>query len=80
MKQDVYKATTEMIFAEEKATYPVASVIVLEVENAAPLLSPGYWHVADENVLRDSWRDRRKALDDEYDEYLARNGPAKALP
>jgi len=71
----VFEDAVAMIVAEEKTTYPVAAVVLLEVEKAAPLISPGYWHVADENAMRSQWRERRKILDDEFEAYLVATGP-----
>lgn len=65
------------VFGDAPPTYPVASVIVLDVSEAAPLLSPAYWRATDERALRDSWRSRRAALDLEFDAHVARIGPVK---
>jgi hypothetical protein len=54
---------------------PVAAVILLAVERAAPLVSPGYWRVPDEPAMRAIWRERRAALDQEFEAYLARAEP-----
>ena len=63
------------IFGEEGARYPVAGVVLLQVETAAPLISPGYLHVADESAMRAQWRERRAALDREFEAFIARLGP-----
>jgi hypothetical protein len=54
---------------------PVAAVVLLAVERAAPLVSPGYWRVPDEPAMRAIWRERRAALDREFEAYLARTEP-----
>lgn len=77
---DIFERAVDMVLAEEDATYRVASVVVLELEHAAPLVSPGYWHVADENVMRASWRERRNALEGEFQAHLARHGPFRVGP
>jgi len=59
------------ITLEEQAHYDVFGTVLLEVARALPLVSPGYWHVTDERAMRSIWRDRRQALDDEMERYLA---------
>lgn len=53
------------------------AVIVLTVERAAPLLSPAYWRGTDETAIRALWRERRAALDREFEAYLAQVGPVR---
>lgn len=53
------------------------AVVVLTVERAAPLLSPAYWRGTDETTLRKTWRERRAALDREFEAHLARVGPVR---
>ena len=36
-----------------------AAVVLLAIERAAPLVSPGYWRVSDERAMRALWRERR---------------------
>ncbi len=55
--------------------YPVAAVILLALERVAALVSPGYWRVADEQAMRVLWRERRTALDQEFEAYLAQVEP-----
>jgi hypothetical protein len=49
--------------------------MLLRVERAAPLVSPGYRRVGDEATMRAMWRERRAALDREFEAYLARAEP-----
>lgn len=72
---DVYRQATEGVFAEGGTTYPVASVVVVAVERAAPLVSPGYLHVSDETEMRRLSKDRRAALDQEFEAFLATRSP-----
>lgn len=58
------------------ATAP-AAVVVVTVERAAPVLSPAYWRGLDETTLRAQWRERRAALDAEFETYLARVEPLR---
>jgi len=43
----------------------------------APLLSPAYWRGSDETALRQIWRERRAALDREFETCLALVGPVR---
>ncbi len=72
---EVYKKATSRVFAEEGTEYPVTSVILIRVEKAAPLVSPGYWHVADEWGMRDSWKTKRELLEGEFENHIRRRGP-----
>lgn len=54
---------------------PAAAAVLVTIERAAPLLSPAYWRGIDETALRAIWRERRAALDREFEAYLARVGP-----
>ena len=71
----VFEEATRRVRTEAQASYPVAAVILLAVERAAALVSPGYWQVPDEQAMRALWRERRAALDQEFDAYLAQVEP-----
>ena len=72
---EVYREATRRVFAEEGATYPVEAVALVSVERAEPLISPGYWTVTDETAMRALWRERRAALDIEFEAFLAKRPP-----
>ena len=72
---EVYGEATQRVFAEEGATYPVETVVLISVERAQPLISPGYWTVTDETAMRGLWIERRRALDQEFEAYLAGRPP-----
>ncbi len=72
---DVYQEATRQVFAQEGNKYPVAAVVLIAVERALPLFSPGYMHVADESSMRAIWRERRRDLDDEFQQYLNNTSP-----
>ena len=67
---DVYAEATRRVFAQEGSKYPVAAVVLVAVERALPLFSPGYMHIADEASMRATWHERRRELDDEFEQYL----------
>ncbi len=72
---DVYREATRRVFAQEGQQYPVASVVLIAVERALPLFSPGYMHIVDESSMRAVWRERRRELDDEFEQYLRNTLP-----
>jgi len=72
---DVYESATRRVFAEEGTEYPVDAVVLVRVEAAHPLVSPGYLHVAGERAMRDAWRERRAALDRDFETHLASTPP-----
>ncbi len=80
----VYTAATQRVFTEEGHSYPVYAVILIAVERALPLLSPGYMHIADESSVRAAWYDRRRVLDEEFEQHLRESGAsnlhASAVP
>ena len=67
----VYAEAIRRVHGGEQRSYPVVAVILLALERAAALISPGYWSVPDEQAMRAVWRERREALDREFDAYLA---------
>jgi hypothetical protein len=71
----IFEDALRRVQREEQTAYPVAAVILLAVERAAALVSPGYWRVPDERAMRALWRERRAALDREFEAYLARVEP-----
>jgi predicted pyridoxine 5'-phosphate oxidase superfamily flavin-nucleotide-binding protein len=69
---DVYRDATKRIYGEEGARYPVEAVVLIAVERAAAVVSPGYLHVKTEEEMRSNWRERRAALDAEFDAHVAK--------
>lgn len=76
----VYAAATERVRSEEGAVYAAAAVVLLAVERAAPLRSPGYAHVPNEAAMRAAWSARRAALDRDFEAYLSANPSHSRLP
>ena len=72
---DIYAKATARVFAEESTTYPVACVVLIRVEHAEPLVSPGYLHVADEWAMRAAWAKRRPLLDAAFEAHIRARGP-----
>ena len=72
---EVFDKAVRIVVGEERTAYPVNAVVMLEVQRAASLISPGYWRVADESAMREQWRERRMALDHEFEEHLKVQGP-----
>lgn len=73
----IFAEATHRVYGDSPPTYPMAAVVLLRVERAAPLLSPAYWRMGDEMAIRESWRARRDELDREFDAHIARVGPVR---
>jgi predicted pyridoxine 5'-phosphate oxidase superfamily flavin-nucleotide-binding protein len=73
----VYAEATRRLFSETPPPYPVTAVVLLTVERAAPVLSPAYWRVGDETAMREMWRERRAALEREFESHIANVGPVR---
>ena len=71
----VFAEATRRVYGGEPSALPVAAVVLLLVERAAPLVSPGYWRVSDERAMRALWRERRTLLDQEFEAYLDQGQP-----
>src|SRR5438045_7388244 len=67
----VYDEATRRVYGAQPPAAPVAAVVLLAIERAAPLLSPAYWRVTDETAVREIWRARREALDREFEAHVA---------
>jgi len=67
---DVYRQATRRIRMEEGVRYEAASVVLMSVESAEALVSPGYLHVPDETAMRLHWRMRREDLDEAFERFL----------
>jgi hypothetical protein len=52
----------------------VQSVVLVEIQEVRELVSPGHLHVADEATMRRLWRERRAALDAEFEVWASRGG------
>lgn len=75
-----YAEGVRRIYGDAPPAAPPAAVVVVAVERAAPLLSPAYWRGIDETELRKQWRERRAALDREFETYLAGVEPTRVAP
>ena len=73
----VYAGAVERVHGAGAPGAPPSAVVLLTVERAAPLLSPAYWRGTDETAIRALWRERRAALDREFEAYLAQVGPVR---
>jgi hypothetical protein len=63
----VFMEATRRVFSEEGVEYPVDCVVMIEVERAEALVSPGYLHVPSEVEMRRLWAKKREALDTAFD-------------
>ncbi len=74
----VYEKAIKQITTEENAEYQVHSVVLVKVERAVPLFSPGYKHVPDELEMRKMWRARRSQFETQFEAHISRRGPHRA--
>jgi hypothetical protein len=73
----VYDEAVRRVYGDARPSSDPSAVVLLAVERAAPVLSPAYWRGLDEHEIRAQWRERRAALDREFEAYLARVGPVR---
>jgi uncharacterized protein len=66
---DVYDEAMARLFVDSAIPYAVACVVLVDVERAEPVYSPAYARIETEAEMRDTWRQRRRALDDAFDEH-----------
>lgn len=71
---EIYEEALRRTYGDAPRIYPATAVVLITIENAAPLFSPAYWAGSDEASLRETWKVRRAELDRDFDEYLALNG------
>ncbi len=71
----VFEEAKRRTQGQERPSLPAAAVVLLAIERAAPLVSPGYWRVPDERAMRALWRKRRALLDQKFETYLAQVEP-----
>lgn len=74
---DVYASAVQRVYRATTPAPPPNAAILLAVERAAPVLSPAYWRGLDEHAIRAMWRDRRAALDREFEAYVAEVGAVR---
>jgi predicted pyridoxine 5'-phosphate oxidase superfamily flavin-nucleotide-binding protein len=71
----VYEEALRRVYGDVTPSTRPSAVVLLAVERASPVLSPAYWRGLDEHAIRAQWRERRAALDREFEAYLAQVGP-----
>lgn len=70
-RDDIFDTAMARVFTEEKAKYPVENVVLIVVERAEAVVSPGYMHATSEAEMRRSWNERREALDEVFERHVA---------
>jgi len=68
---DEYRQATRRIRMEEGVRYEAACAVLVTVDSAEALVSPGYLHVPDETAMRLHWRTRRDELDAAFERFLS---------
>lgn len=71
---ELHHAARERILRDDGAEYGDRGAIVLEVERALPLVSPGYRDRVDEHAMRAAWKEKRATLDAAFDRHVAARG------
>src|SRR5262249_28061310 len=74
---DVYTRAMQLIAADGGGTYPVTAIILIAVESAQPVLSPGYWQLDDENAIRKAFYERRAVAEAAFERHIAERGPQR---
>lgn len=77
---DVHREAARRVREDDGHEYPTHGAVLLEVERAAPLVSPGYAHVADEREMRDAYRRIRPAREAAFDAHLEARGFLQGQP
>jgi uncharacterized protein len=68
---EIYEDAMRRTYGDSPRIYPTTAVVLLTIDHAAPLFSPAYWAGFDEAGLRQTWKERRAALDRDFEAYLA---------
>jgi predicted pyridoxine 5'-phosphate oxidase superfamily flavin-nucleotide-binding protein len=68
----IYREALARLAAEERVSYAVHAVALVEVERALSIASPAYERVPDEAAMRELWRSRRQGLEAEFELHLSR--------
>lgn len=71
---EAYDRAVEQIAREEGTRYHAETVVLIQVQRALSVYSPGYDHIPTEAEMRTLWKERRQELDREFEEHLVRNG------
>jgi uncharacterized protein len=74
---DVFNMAIKMLKDEGEFKYQVNAIVMIKVERAAPLISPGYLHVRDEWEMREIYKRVRPQLDSEFEENIDEQGPVR---
>ena len=74
---DVFSLAVKILKDEGEFNYKVNAIVILRVERAAPLISPGYLHVHDEWEMRAIYKRVRPQLDGEFEENIDEVGAVR---
>ena len=72
---DILKIAVGILRSEGEFNYHVKAIVMLKVEKAAPLISPGYLHVHDEWEMREIYKKLRPELDEAFEKNIDEQGP-----
>jgi predicted pyridoxine 5'-phosphate oxidase superfamily flavin-nucleotide-binding protein len=68
----VFQEATRRVFVEDGTTYPVRGVVLVEVQSATALVSPGYRQLPDEASMRALWKHKRAKLDASFEDHVTK--------
>ncbi len=74
---EVFNMAIKVLKDEGEFNYKVNAIVMIKVERAAPLISPGYLHVHDEWEMREIYKRVRPQLDGEFEDNIDEQGPVK---
>jgi hypothetical protein len=74
---EVFNRAIQLMKDEGEFNYKVNAIVLLNVERAAPLISPGYLFVHDEWEMREIYKRVRPQLDAEFEDNIDEQGPVK---
>ena len=74
---DIFQMALKIMNGDGDFNYQVNAMVMMKVERAAPLISPGYLHVCDEWEMREIYKRKRPELDGEFEENIEGQGPVK---
>lgn len=74
---DVYQSAVKILKDEGDFNFKVNAIMLVKVERAAPLISPGYLQVHDEWEMREIYKHKRPKLDSEFEANIEEQGPVR---
>lgn len=74
---DILRIAVGILKGEGEFKYQVTAIVMLKIDKAAPLISPGYMHVTDEWEMREIFKKVRPEMDEIFEENIEKQGPVR---